>query len=323
MFHSVFIEVSGICNARCPYCYTGSRHGDHVQNMNPFMSAQLFQDVTARLRELNFIGKDSCVHLYNWGEPFLNPEIKDILSHLHGIGNKFVISTNAGFFPKLPRSLFKNLSEIVISMPGFRQASYDKIHGLRLDKVLLNVERIIDTVGNRRVNVCMHAYKFNTAEIDDARAYFRKRGVLFTVYPAFFNDYNQTKAYLTGSLPEAFLARAMDELILEGQPALLASRPEDYVCPQFDMLTVDEKGQLVTCCLAPKTSADYAYGTPFELTGEEILERKVTRNLCKECSALKIDYWVHASPTYSSDAFYRLPGGRLRTGLWHLKKFFS
>jgi hypothetical protein len=189
--------------------------------------------------------------------------------------------------------------------------------------VLRNIDKIISTVGNRRVNICMHAYQFNAQEILAAKEYFKPRGVLFTVYPAYFNDYDQAKGYLTGTLPPALNERAQQELILGDSARLLASRPNDYVCPQFSMLTIGEHGECVTCCVAPKTSADYSFGSLFELTREEILERKLNRPLCKECATLKIDYWAHASPTYSTDAFSRLPMGRLKTALWRLKALFA
>ena len=139
------------------------------------------------------------------------------------------------------------------------------------------------------------------------------------MYQAFFNDYEQAKGFLTGSLPPELEQRAGRELILDQVSALLSSRPQDYVCPQWSMLTLDENANCLTCCLVPRTSPDYSLGSLFDLSLQEIQEAKRTRPICRECAGLKIDYWVHSAAYVMSEAYYRKPLGRLRTALWRLR----
>jgi len=76
---SVFVEVSGICNARCPYC--GQRRLKEEKHLGAIMSPNLFEK-DSWIISLSLIsferGDRSSILLYNWGEPFLNPEINAI-----------------------------------------------------------------------------------------------------------------------------------------------------------------------------------------------------------------------------------------------------
>ena len=76
---SVFIEISGRCQASCPYC-TRERMGEN-RYQGSVMSADLFEKIVDRLFELSLLDriKTYSIPLLNWGEPLLNPEINDIL----------------------------------------------------------------------------------------------------------------------------------------------------------------------------------------------------------------------------------------------------
>lgn len=320
MFEIVVFEISGSCNARCKYCLTGSKKDVPLTKTCGFIKVESMKRAVAHLEEEGLISPKTDFHLYNWGEPFIHPDIKGILEYLNSTQYRYVLSSNAGYFPDLDSSYFTNLREIMVSMPGFSQQSYSRIHGFKFEKVLDNIDRMIEAIGQRKMQVLFHKYKVNGHELVEAREYFRKKHTVFRVYPAYLNYYTMAISYLDGSMDEDFRKEVEDELILDYVPDLLTQRPEGYRCPQFNMLAIDEDCNYLTCCVAPKSHPDYAIGSMFEVSREELLEKKESMSICKKCGHHRLDYWVHNSPIYSTDLFYKTPMARLNAFWWRLKR---
>ncbi|MEI6516491.1 MAG: hypothetical protein WCO77_10960 [bacterium] len=76
---------------------------------------------------------------------------------------------------------------------------------------------------------------------------------------------------------------------------LLALQPPGYRCPQFDILTIDEDFNALTCCAVSKHHKDYAIGSIFELSAEDLLVRKTSRPMCEACIASGAAFWVNSS----------------------------
>jgi len=130
-------------------------------------------------------------------------------------------------------------------------------------------------------------------EVRPASAYFARRGVHFFPHFAFIADYELAKMYLDHALPQEMLERASRELLLPSVGDLISRRPEDYRCPQFSILTIDEYCNILTCCLLSKADPDYSLGSLFRLSKREIEQGKLERNICKECLHNGISYWVN------------------------------
>jgi len=87
---SVYIEVSGKCNASCPYC-ARYRFEDRYAGVN--MNPDLFLKIIRHLKQEKVISLGDQVGLINWGEPSLNPELNLILTHLRTEGLTAYISS--------------------------------------------------------------------------------------------------------------------------------------------------------------------------------------------------------------------------------------
>lgn len=84
------IEVSGCCNLRCLSC----PRAQHSEAARPaqMMSLSDFRLVLDKVvRENPFLGN---VQLYQWGEPFLNPQLAEIVRYVNSCGLKAAISSN-------------------------------------------------------------------------------------------------------------------------------------------------------------------------------------------------------------------------------------
>lgn len=92
----------------------------------------------------NFISKGSQISLYDWGEPFLHPELGEILNFLNQ--ERFIVrpSTSASRASRFDYNFhLSHVISLVFSMSGFSQSSYDKIHGFSFEKIKANMATIV------------------------------------------------------------------------------------------------------------------------------------------------------------------------------------
>ncbi|HIE07386.1 MAG TPA: radical SAM protein, partial [Desulfarculaceae bacterium] len=165
IYKEVYFEISGICNARCPFCVTGTRRlpqGD-------FISVDLFEKSIDKLIEEKLIDRRSCIFLYNWGEPFLHPDLDNIIEYVNKREINFALSSNASVYKEFKVKDVEKLHEISFSMSGFSQFSYDRIHGFRFEKIKQHITMFAENlkkIGYRnKVKIFFHIYQFNLDEI--------------------------------------------------------------------------------------------------------------------------------------------------------------
>jgi len=291
MFNSVYFEISGLCNAKCPWCVNGRG------NLKPYPSrtipAQEFKNAIDYLFQESLIDSNSLINLYNYGEPLLHPDLCEILQILIDKKLKYAISTNASKFIELDPAVLKNLERFFISIPGFSQNSYNKIHGFDFKKILENIDQWITRIGQEKIQVQYHIYQFNLDEIEAASAYFKQKGVHFFPYFAYFNDYQLAKSYLDHTLPPKLLDAASKELFLYYVEDQISGISDSYVCPQHSILTIDEYCNILTCCVISKADPDYSIGSLFSLSQHDIEQRKTSQDICNECLKKGISNWVN------------------------------
>ena len=291
MYNSVYFEISGLCNAKCPWCVNGRG------NLKPYPSRtippQEFQNAIDYLFKESLIDSNSLVNLYNYGEPLLHPYLNEILQILLDKKLKYTISTNASKYIELDPTVLKNLEWFFISMPGFSQNSYNKIHGFNFKKILENIDKWITQIGHEKIQVQYHVYQFNLDEIESASAYFKHKCVNFFPYLAYFNDYQLAKSYLDLTLPQKILDAASKELLLYYVEEQISKTPDTYVCPQHSILTIDEYCNILTCCVISKADPDYSIGSLYSLSKNDIEQKKPNPGVCSECSQKGIYNWIN------------------------------
>jgi MoaA/NifB/PqqE/SkfB family radical SAM enzyme len=282
MYKKVYFEISGVCNAKCPWCITGNHS---LEQYSPsFVKVQEFDKAVEMLLRKQLIGPSTIMHLYNWGEPLLNPEFEGIIEVLHKKRLRFVISTNASRVAEVNGNLMTYMSQLIISMPGFSQSSYNRIHRFDFHKILENIDSL--------VKCCI-------GEIKSAARYFANRNISFYPTLAYFNDYNMAKEYLDGTLRYEVLKEASKELILSYVEEIIRSRKNNYLCPQYEYLVIDEKFSVLTCCAVPKNHPDYSLGSVFDLSFNDIETKKKSRTICIGCNNSGLSFWLHNTPVPS------------------------
>ncbi len=300
MYKIIYFEISGHCNAKCSWCTTGRNFGK-LDISKKFIDPDDFKRAIDYLLNIELINKDTKIALFNWGEPFLHKKLNDILRFLSSLDFKIVLSTNGSKVPKYEPDLFRNIETMIYSMPGFSQASYDKIHRINFQTVRNNIARIEEYLKESKWNLVeqlsFHVYQFNLGEIFPAKLYFEEKGIKFYPYYANISDFRLAKQFMEGSLPRNVFDQLSKELFLHYLDDYKQIAPADYYCPQYSQLTLDEFCNLLTCCVVTKNEENYAIGSVFDLTADQIKKLKLSQNVCIKCREHGLDYWAHNPKT--------------------------
>ncbi|MCP4580080.1 MAG: radical SAM protein [candidate division Zixibacteria bacterium] len=115
----VIIDITNICNLKCPLCPTGTGKIDRQKGK---MSPTSFDKITDQLAN-----KAQAVHLYNWGEPLLLGNFADYCKIAKSKG--FVISTSSNLSMKLDQERANEIIEagpdrIIVSFDGLTERTY-------------------------------------------------------------------------------------------------------------------------------------------------------------------------------------------------------
>lgn len=283
-FPTVHFEIVGSCNARCPYCVTGSKN----QPKGALVGVEVFEKALARLLEYGLFDREkSVLYLYNWGEPFLHPKFHELIEIVNKFDIKYGISTNASIVPEIDEAIARNLTTIMFSMPGFSQKSYDRIHGFDFEMIKNNITRLVKELRVNRFKgatvILFHIYQFNLHEMKDCENFADNLGMTFSPYYAGVNDWWRMKALMDGTLSFDEMKKLSRDLFLYHFWDKV-SKPPRKTCRYFDeYFMLDEHANVTTCCVLPANHPDYSCGNILTDNIEEILKKKVTMPICKEC----------------------------------------
>ncbi len=107
------IDICNVCNLRCPLCPTGNGRLERKQD---FISTDEYRRILARVKDYALV-----VSIYNHGEPFLNPDVFDIIAHTA----EHDIACNASSNLNWPKAI--DVKDIVRSGLGYLTVSLDGV----------------------------------------------------------------------------------------------------------------------------------------------------------------------------------------------------
>lgn len=160
------IEPTTTCNLKCPQCPSGLRQFSRpTGNLTTEMNEKILDACGKSLQHINY---------YFQGEPFVNKQFLDFVKAARKRNIYTVTSTNAHFIsPEIAEKVvLSDLSEIIISIDGLAQDTYEKyrING-KLAKVLESTKNLIAAKRklNRQNPVVVFQFlvvRYNENEID-------------------------------------------------------------------------------------------------------------------------------------------------------------
>lgn len=281
-FAKITIDISNVCNAKCKWCTTGIRNRE-TKPFAKYMSKEEFAKVLNYCLENDIVREKADVELYSWGEPFLNPDILDILDIIVEKKMPFNLSTNASKVVILKKEHIKNLKFLMFSLSGFSQNSYGRIHGLDLKIILSNIRKMVEPFRELnmldKVEVNFHVYQFNIGEIDACAQFCESLGIRFVPRYAYLADWNLCNAYLTDSMEVKKMKEVSKEIFFHYYDRLLEEMPYDYECPQNERIFLDTEGRVIPCACATEDTL----GDIFEMTLSDIKDKKREYYRCEDC----------------------------------------
>lgn len=290
-----FIDISGACNAKCPYCVKGRG----IQAQGRVMSTKTFERILSHLKANDLLPRSRMIHLFNWGEPMLHPKIDRIIQICGRYGLLAFISSNLIYLPKLEPLSLRLLTGVGVSLSGFTEHSYGRIHGKSLKSVLDNINRLylmaISSNCQWRPHVIWHRYRFNESEMSTAKSYFHNRNIEFNPTIACLNGIDLAMDYYyNGKLDAAERQKIEQDLFTDYMREMHQLLQDDnYRCPQWSYLSIDEDANLLLCCGWSNNVRHSVLGPIFEMNAERVQSLKAKSPLCSMCLQKGIAQFGH------------------------------
>lgn len=306
----VSIDISGWCNAKCKWCVTGIKNRGKKKVLREYMPYEYFKKIYDYMLKIRLIHPFNEILLYNWGEPFLNPDYFKIIEFLNEKNQVYSLSTNASVLKlaneKINSNIYSTCKTVVFSMSGFSQNSYDKIHGFSIEKIKENIQLLITNMREKGFNgdgiLSYHVYQFSKKELEEAKEFSIKLDLKFIPIYSYFAGWSLMEKYLTNALSSTQLKEAKQDLFLFHVEELIKSRPDKYNCVLENMLSINCLGNIELCCHCDDKVGDYTWGSLFEVKNvndwQKLRMKMMSSNTCKECRLLGIDYWIGNNPEY-------------------------
>jgi|GEM_PF-580733 len=176
-----YIDVCNICNLKCPFCQTGKKVRGFTQKV---MSKENYQTI---LEKISLYAKQ--IHLYNWGEPFLNKDIIEIISMTAKKNIFSIIHSNLSMreftVDESDAIVSSGLSFLNVAIDGASQDSYEKYRkGGNFDLVIKNIKQINESKYKLKSNLPYIRWRFlinafNEHELNVARNMAKDLGLIF------------------------------------------------------------------------------------------------------------------------------------------------
>jgi radical SAM family protein/iron-sulfur cluster protein len=187
--YKLCIDVSNKCNLACPFCPTGRHeHGRAKGNV----SLATFASIVDELAPYAF-----SLDLFDWGEPFFNPELPRLLAYAHGKGLITTISSNLSFrlSDDYIRSIVAGgLTYLTASIDGADQQSYEHYRrGGKFELVMENLRnfvRLKRELGSDTPRITWQYLVFapNEDRVEDARRLAQDLGLDFRLLAGTYDD---------------------------------------------------------------------------------------------------------------------------------------
>jgi len=160
------VEPTNFCNLSCPLCLTTSETGSRPRSV---LSFNIFKNFIDEVGDYLLL-----IVLWNWGEPFLNPDIFRIIAYAKSKNILVHTSTNGNVKfdnEKAEKLVDSGLDSLVFAVDGATQETYSKYRkGGNLELVCENIRTIVRAKREKgcetpRLNLRFIVMKHNEKEL--------------------------------------------------------------------------------------------------------------------------------------------------------------
>lgn len=243
--YMINLDTINVCNLACPFCVTGTKQLDRKPSRFPLDEAKAVID---KVKSHILIAR-----FHNWGEPFLNKQLFELIRYTHEAGIHTTLSSNLSIKVEnlAQKVVASGLDHIHVSIDGLEQSTLERYRRKAdIELVLQNIRDIVAEkrrTGSRtpRLELAFLVFRHNEHEVPKLKAMQRELGVdSFTAHSAFI--------YHDSFVPREAAFQA-GQHIWQGSCHYLYSE-----------LMVEADGNISPCCT--NTSERFDVGTVAELS---------------------------------------------------------
>jgi hypothetical protein len=125
-------------------------------------------------------------------------------------------------------------------------------------------------------------YQFNLDEITHSQAFSGKLRINLHLQYAILNHWDHLRDYIGNKLPYSILKDISQDLFCFRLHDIVNGTVELYRCPQYDLLALDEYGNVLLCCQVPKGNK-YSAGNILRDDIEDIIKYRERNEVCSMC----------------------------------------
>lgn len=240
------IELTNICDMKCPVCETGA---GILKRKKGYMPFEHFKHIIDMIK-----GYANTIHLYFMGEPFLNQEIYRTISYARQYDIYVTICTN-GHHIDAARVIDSGLNEIHFQVGGIDQKTHERYRiGGNFAKTIENMKKLKQERIKRNKNLPKIIFGFivmkhNEHQLQDVHYFAREAGAdeVHSINPCF-----RTADQAFEMMPNAREFIQYDIEALQRKKVLLPKYQDKKECPWvFNSLVILWNGDIVPCCRDP------------------------------------------------------------------------
>ena len=283
---AVGIEISGLCNLRCPECSCGS---GIMTRKGGLMDIGLYKKIILELRPYLYH-----INLYFQGEPMLHPQFFEFLNE--SVEIKITVSTNGHYLSeenslKLARS---GLSKIIISLDGMDEETYSMYRqGGEFEKVvrgIRNVSQEIRRTGSSlKLEIQFLVNRHNEGQIHSVRRFSEEVGATLRLKSMQIINKEHLESWLPHN--EKFKRYKKDETDFKIKSSLNNHCLRLWLNP---VITWD--GKVVPCCfdknadhilgdLKKDTFRTIWHGEQYRMFRDSVLTHRKEIGICRNCTS--------------------------------------
>jgi radical SAM protein with 4Fe4S-binding SPASM domain len=128
----VWIEPTDNCNFNCQGC----PHKDMPAEKRGYMDMEVFKTIVRQCVEFK-----PSINLFMGGEPFLHPNIPDMIDFIHGYGMKVRLETNGSILR--PDIMQAEPDVLSFSVDGYDEIAYEQNTGGDFKTILMNIKAML------------------------------------------------------------------------------------------------------------------------------------------------------------------------------------
>ncbi len=159
------IEPTSLCNLKCPLCPVPS----HLHRSTGHMTMNTYQATIDSIA-----GYAKKIDLWNFGEPFLNPDMFNMIKYAEERRIKVRVSTNSTFLSdeEIDKVFWSDLSSIIVCLDGASKETHERYRiGSEFEKVVEGIQRLARkkrALGRSRpfIRLQFLVFSYNEHEID-------------------------------------------------------------------------------------------------------------------------------------------------------------